>query len=88
MAKEIKNNSNGKPNVLVDLSETVRGTVRARMVTIKSIKTEPLIYGKIALFGANKTNRVMANLVIKASGRHDKVRYFDTENEAEQWLRK
>ena len=77
----------GKARVLIDLSKTERGTLGARKVHLNNIKVQPPTFEKLALFGANTTNKVMVNFIVKATGRKNKIKYFKTEEEALRWLR-
>jgi hypothetical protein len=72
--------------VLTDLSSTGKPLSGARKVHADNIRYGHEKFKKIAFFGASVTNRVMANFIIKASGKSDKVRYFKTESDAVKWL--
>lgn len=72
--------------VLIDMTRTGRPTSKARKLHANNMKTQAKHFKKAALFGASTMNRVMANFIIKASGRGDKVRYFTTEENAIKWL--
>jgi dsRNA-specific ribonuclease len=78
---------NRKGLVLTDMSRIEKPTSRARKVHADNIKNNHDKYEKLAFYGASVMNRVMANFIIKASGHNDKVRYFDTELEAINWLK-
>jgi hypothetical protein len=73
---------------LIDMSETNRPTSEARKMHAMNLKNHHNQFKKAAFFGGSVMNRVLANFIIKASGKGDKVRYFDTEKEAIQWLKK
>ena len=74
--------------LLIDMTKTSRPTSKARKLHAINIKVQAKHFKKTALFGASAMNRVMANFIIKASGRSDKVKYFNTEQEAVSWLNK
>lgn len=74
-------------SVLIDMSETGRPTSESRRLHADNIKSNPENLRKLALYGASTMNRVMANFIIKASGRADMVRYFKTEKDAIEWLK-
>ena len=74
--------------LLIDMTKTGRPTSKARKLHANNMKEQANHFKKTALFGASAMNRVMANFIIKASGRGDKVRYFNTEREAISWLNK
>jgi hypothetical protein len=76
----------GKKCILIDMIETGRPTAECRKIHATNIKNEHSKFNKTAFFGAKVINRVMANFIIKASGKGKKVRYFDTEKEALKWL--
>jgi hypothetical protein len=42
--------------------------------------------GRVAILGGNRFNRVMATIILKATGRQN-IRFFDTEEEAVAWLK-
>ena len=75
-----------KGYVLIDMRETGRPTAESRKIHASNIKNGHSKFNKTAFFGAKVINRVMANFIIKASGKGKKVKYFDTENEALKWL--
>jgi hypothetical protein len=72
--------------VIIDLKKTKTSTSSARRIIVESIKADPEIYHKLALLGSSAKNKVLANFIIRASGRGDKVRYFESEEEALRWL--
>ena len=77
----------GKLLSLIDMSETTRPTSGSRKVHALNIKNNHNHFKKAAFFGASIMNRVLANFISKASGKGDKVKYFDTEKEAIHWLK-
>ena len=76
----------GSRSVMIDMRETGRPTSKSRKVHAENIKNNSNKFKKAAFFGAKVINRVMANFIIKASGRGEKVRYFDTESDAVKWI--
>ncbi len=80
-----KKKNTGK--VLIDMTKTGRPTYQARKLHANNIKNNSDLFKKAALYGASALNKVMANFIIKASGKGEKVRYFDTEDEAMMWLK-
>jgi len=74
-------------SVLIDMSQTGRPSSESRRLHANNIRSNPKNLRKLALYGASTMNRVMANFIIKASGRVDMVRYFKTEKEAIEWLK-
>jgi hypothetical protein len=48
------------------------------------INREPML-GAVAVVGTNRTTRVMATLILKATGR-DNIRFFDEESDAVAWI--
>jgi hypothetical protein len=78
----------GNGLILIDMTETGRPSSEARKIHAMNIKNGNTKFKRAAFFGATVMNRVLANFIIKASGRSDKVRYFDTQKEAIEWLKK
>jgi len=76
-----------KARVLIDLNNTEESTSGARRVYIDTIKAEPEIIEKLAFLGSSAKNRVMANFIITGSGRENEARYFESEEEALEWLK-
>jgi hypothetical protein len=74
--------------ILIDMSKTGRPTAGSRKVHAQNLKHGYTKFKKAAFYGASAINRVMANFIIKASGRGEMVRYFDKEDEAVKWLLK
>ena len=81
----MKKSNNNK--ILIDMTQTGRPTVNARKNHAVNMKNNGN-FKKAALFGASAMNRVMANFIIKASGRGNKVKYFKDEHSALDWLNK
>jgi hypothetical protein len=74
--------------ILIDMTKTGRPTSKARKLHAINMKVQAEYFKKTAIFGGNAMNRVMANFIIKASGRGDKVKYFGTHQDAVSWLNK
>jgi hypothetical protein len=88
--KELQNHflkDKGNLLAIIDMSETNRPSSGSRKVHAMNLKNNHDLFKKAAFFGASVMNRVLANFIIKASGKGDKVRYFDTQQEAIQWLK-
>jgi hypothetical protein len=79
----LKESNNSK--IIIDMTETGRPTANARKNHAKNMKNNGN-FKKAALYGASAMNRVMANFIIKASGRGDKVKYFKDEQSALAWI--
>ncbi len=71
---------------LADASHEGRWSGAARRAFTKMFATDPRL-GKVAIINAARFTRVMATFIIKATGRHDAVRFFDNETEALAWLK-
>jgi hypothetical protein len=78
-------NSNEKL-IIMDMSNLKRATLDSRKAHLANVK-KPIRFKKMALFGASKANRFMANVFIRASGLNPSIRYFYTEEEALNWLK-
>jgi UDP-N-acetylmuramyl pentapeptide synthase len=70
--------------IINDLSKLGGSSMGARKTSAETL--EKVKYDKVALFGANLFMKYLAILIIKASGMGEKVKYFDTREEAEKWL--
>lgn len=70
--------------VLVDLSHLGKTTVFARSEEIESIRS--LDFDKAAVFGSSFINRKMAEIIVHFSGMEYKIKFFNSEKEAESWL--
>jgi hypothetical protein len=75
-----------KAKILIDMTNTGRPTYEARKIHAINLKIQANHFNKAALYGASAMNRVLANFIIKASGRGDKIRFFNTHSEAIKWL--
>ena len=73
--------------ILIDMSNIEKATLEARKIHLDNLVSRPDIFNKLALFGANTMNRVMANLFIRAAKMGNKVKYFNSENDALDWLK-
>jgi len=72
--------------ILIDMGGVEKATLEARKVHLDNFLSNPDAFEKLALFGANTTNRVMANFMIKAVKLEDKIKYFNSETDALNWL--
>lgn len=71
-------------NILVNLERITNTNAASRRAASEALRL--LIYDKIALFGGSKFLKYVARLIIMASGKSAKIRYFDTKQGAEKWL--
>lgn len=58
----------------------------ARRQVVEQVKT--LKYDRLAMVGKGTALRLGANLLLRATGRGNNVRYFDNYEKASEWLRK
>jgi hypothetical protein len=72
-----------KALILVDLSGVTGHDSDVRDAARETLKND---YDGLALFGENVTVRMLANWLIRTTGEGDRVRFFDTKEEALQWL--
>lgn len=70
--------------IMIDVSQVTSQDTGARKAAMKGIST--LDYDKMAVFGASVFIKHVASFIIQATGKADKVKYFNTQEEAEQWL--
>ena len=77
----------GNGRVLIDMSNIEKATLEARKTHLNNLVSKPDLFYKLALFSANTMNRVMANLFIRAAQMGNKVKYFNSENDARDWLK-
>ena len=75
-----------KKLVIIDMRQTKRATLDARKTHLANMK-DPLMFKKMALFGADKKNRFIANFFIRVTDLNPKMKYFETEEEALKWLK-
>ena len=71
---------------LADAGQEGRWSGAARRAFTKIFTDDPCL-GKVAIINAARFTRVMATFIMKATGRHDVVRFFDNEAEALVWLK-
>lgn len=71
--------------MMSDLTNLGASTAGSRKASTDAL--QKMDYDKVALFGANKFMKHLANLIVFGSGMSHKVRYFDTKEQAEEWLR-
>lgn len=70
--------------MLVDLSALGKTTLSARNEEIETIRS--LNFDKAAVFGQNFTNRKLAEIIVTFSGMEYKIKFFNSELEAYNWL--
>ena len=71
---------------VVDAQHEGRWSLDARRQFTKMFDKEPR-YGKVAIVNASRFTRVAATFMMKATGRDDTVRFFDTEADALIWIK-
>lgn len=71
--------------VLDDISHIGSVPPDARKKVIQFVKT--VKYNRLAMFGGNGLIRVGANLILRASGKSKKLKYFTNRSQAIVWLR-
>ena len=71
---------------VVDAAQEGRWSFEARRRFTEMFDNEPR-YGKVAIVNASRFTQVAATFMMKATGRHDSVRFFGSEAEALNWLR-
>lgn len=88
LIEEVKTHSKeiGRAMVLMDLRKIDGSTPGARRVLVDSIRAEPCIFEKLAFPGKSVIGQVMANFIIRASEKEERIRYFGDEEEALRWL--
>jgi hypothetical protein len=69
--------------ILFDASEAGRASFQARRSMIQTLQ-RPLL-GRIAVFGAKPVGRLMIRFILRVSG-VKKIRFFDDERQAIEWL--
>lgn len=70
---------------LIDLSRLGKHDTGARRIAADGIRT--LDYDRAAAFGGSELTRHTVNLIVRASGRGDRFKYFRTEPEALAFLK-
>jgi|SRR3989344_3599926 len=70
--------------ILADLSKMGKSNFGSRLESVEALKT--MRYNKVALFGANLFVKHLANFIIIASGRQNKIKYCNSKDEAIKWL--
>lgn len=71
--------------VLVDLSKLGKATLSARKTELELIKN--VDFDRAAVFGVSLFNRNLAKVLVTASGRGYKIKFFNGEKEAIEWLK-
>jgi hypothetical protein len=69
---------------LVDSTRSEKVSSRARRF-LADLNSDPRM-GKVAILGARRYGRVLIGFIIRATGRDDYFRFFDSEEEAVSWL--
>jgi len=85
LAEELR--ETGKKVVVINSLEKL-GTSSSGSRSASAEALDLLVYDRIALYGANLFFKYLANFIIAASGKAQKVRHFDTREEAMKWLKK
>jgi hypothetical protein len=76
----------GRPGLVLDnLLQMGEVDLPARKLVVELGKH--LDFTKLALLGVNGAVRIGTNLLVRAAGRGDKIRYFVDRDEAMRWLR-
>jgi hypothetical protein len=70
--------------ILIDVRDIHGQTAAARKAALDQLNF--LDYDKLAIFGAKTFIKQIIVFLIAASGKKEKVRYFNTEEEARAWL--
>lgn len=70
--------------ILVDLSKLGKTTLSARKEEIEFIRS--LDFDKAAVFGENFLTRSLVRIIVVLSGREYKIKFFDSESQAVDWL--
>ena len=83
MAKETRKKKK-KVLVLINLTYVKEADSGARKAAFDYIMD--LDFDKFAVFGANSYMQIVANLVMHATTKEDKIRLFTTKDEAKEWL--
>jgi hypothetical protein len=68
----------------IDLADQTGATPEARRVYAEALKTEA--YTRIAFAGGSMLMRTLSNLVMRASGRAGRARFFADRDAAVRWL--
>ena len=71
---------------VVDAAQEGRWSFEARRRFTDMFDNEPR-YGKVAIVNASRFTQVAATFMMKATGRHDTVRFFSSEADALAWLK-
>lgn len=75
----------GKPAVILDnLLQMGAVPSAARKLVVELIKSTD--YDKLAMLGSDSVLRVGANLMLQATGKGSKVKYFEDRDACERWL--
>jgi hypothetical protein len=69
--------------ILFDAREAGRASFQARRAMVRTLQ-RPLL-SRLAVFGAQPVGRLMIRFILRVSG-ETKIRFFDEEKEAIEWL--
>jgi hypothetical protein len=69
--------------ILFDAREAGRASFQARRAMVQTLQ-RPLL-SRLAVFGAKPVGRLMMRFILRVSGQK-KIRFFDEEKEAVEWL--
>jgi hypothetical protein len=72
--------------ILIDVSQSGDVSYETRLEGFKSLNEVTSFADKIAVFGSNRVLKYIINFIIKAAGKTERVRVFETKPEAENWL--
>jgi hypothetical protein len=84
VSDKLRENIEGKINVLIDLNKLEKHSIKARHKAIDRFEDERL--NKIALFGLHPVARVIASFIMGFS-RKKEMRFFKNKADALAWLR-
>jgi hypothetical protein len=73
-------------DIFVDLRNMGKSSLYSRKAAAEIIKNDKV--ARIALFGANIFTRTIAKFIISASGKSEKIQFFDDKEQAIRWLKK
>ena len=73
--------------MLINMSKIDEAILEARKVHLDNTVSRSEIVYRHAVFGANTLNRIIVNFVIRALGLEEKVKHFNSENDALNWLK-
>lgn len=80
-------NESGKATVLIDLSKTEESTSGARRIYVDTLKAEAEIIEKLAFLGSSAKRQGYGEFYNYWLREKGKTRYFESEEEALEWLK-